>query len=102
MEDAQIQAHNIELGLQIMAHHQEIYDVMEERLRQNAKFGPQNHPPMGWHAIMAEEMGEVAKEVVELSFSGKAADDYYKELKEAVAVGLAAMQNYNQRKKEGR
>jgi hypothetical protein len=86
---------------QYLEHQQELIDVLQERTRQLDKFGPQDRPPIEWHAIMAEEMGEMAKEVVEHTLANKSDEDYYKELKEAVAVGLAAMQNYNQRKRRG-
>lgn len=40
-------------------------DVLEERGRQDAKWGEQNHSDERWLAILAEEFGEVAKDVVE-------------------------------------
>lgn len=40
-------------------------EVGAERLRQDAKWGPQNHAPLFWLAILGEEFGEVSKEVVE-------------------------------------
>jgi hypothetical protein len=36
-----------------------------ERIRQDRKWGPQNHSDMKWLAILAEEFGEIAKAVVE-------------------------------------
>lgn len=38
-------------------------DVLAERLRQNAKWGPQHHDPIVWLAILAEEVGEAAREL---------------------------------------
>lgn len=38
-------------------------EVLDERLRQDARWGEQNHDPLGWLAILAEEFGEVAAEV---------------------------------------
>ncbi|MFD2787964.1 nucleoside triphosphate pyrophosphohydrolase family protein [Hymenobacter rubripertinctus] len=100
-------AYDLKIQLEIMDHHQEIHDVMGERLRQLEKFGPQNRPPSQWFLILAEEFGEVAKECVEMEFNDANhphadPDRYYKELVETVAVGLAALQNYNQRRKEAR
>lgn len=37
-------------------------NVAEERGRQNARWGAQHHPPGIWLAILAEEVGEVARE----------------------------------------
>lgn len=45
-----------------------IYRAIEdERMRQNAKWGPQDHDDPKWLAIVTEELGEVAKEVNELT-----------------------------------
>lgn len=38
-------------------------EVMDERLRQEDKWGPQHHTPAEWLAILAEEVGEAANEV---------------------------------------
>jgi hypothetical protein len=89
---------------QLTQHIQEVYDVMKERTRQLEKFGPQDRPPFEWFLILSEEIGEVAKECVEIQFDDAKhphadPERYYKELTESVAVGLAAMQNYNQRKR---
>lgn len=40
-----------------------VYDVIQERLRQDAKWGPQSHTEGEWLAILAEEIGEAAREV---------------------------------------
>lgn len=40
-------------------------EVHRERASQNTKWGEQNHDPLFYFAILAEEVGEVAKEVVE-------------------------------------
>lgn len=45
-------------------------NVAEERGRQNARWGAQHHPPSIWLAILAEEVGEVAREVVPLTERG--------------------------------
>ncbi|WP_286589676.1 MazG-like family protein [Sphingobacterium sp. N143] len=43
-------------------------ECLSECDRQLDKWGVQNHNPLMWHAILGEEFGEVAKEVVEYSF----------------------------------
>ncbi|MDO7849918.1 hypothetical protein Q5H92_26400 [Hymenobacter sp. M29] len=85
------------------AHARELSDVFSERARQLRKFGPQNRPPFEWFLILSEEVGEVAKECVEIQFDDAAhphadPERYYKELTEVAAVALAAMQNFNQRR----
>lgn len=43
-------------------------DVLRERFRQDAKWGEQNHSPMYWLGILAEEFGEVAMDVNKYTF----------------------------------
>jgi len=45
-----------------------LMDISDERLRQDAKWGVQNHSQMIWLGILAEEFGEAAKEINELHF----------------------------------
>lgn len=41
-------------------------EIVEERVRQDAKFGDQaDRPPTDWLAILGEEFGEVSREVCE-------------------------------------
>lgn len=58
--------------------------VMEERARQDAKWGEQNHDPGKWSLILAEELGEVSKSALE----GDRAN-YLIELVQAAAVLVA-------------
>lgn len=43
-------------------------DIFDERVRQEAKWGTQNHDQMIWLGILAEEFGEAATEINELHF----------------------------------
>lgn len=43
-------------------------DIQEERERQEKKWGTQNHKPEIWLTILAEEFGEVSKEVCDFYF----------------------------------
>lgn len=38
--------------------------VVNERKRQDAKWDTQNHPQLVWHAIISEEVGELAQELL--------------------------------------
>lgn len=38
-----------------------VYEVIDERHRQDAKWGPQHHDIPVWLAILMEEVGEAAK-----------------------------------------
>ena len=44
---------------------QVLTSVAWERSRQEAKWGPQHHTPEEWLAILAEEVGEAAREIPE-------------------------------------
>lgn len=61
--------------------------IRRERERQDAKWGVQNHVPLKWQAILAEECGEVAKAVLEDDDAG-----YLNELVQVAAVAVSAVQ----------
>jgi NTP pyrophosphatase (non-canonical NTP hydrolase) len=60
--------------------------VSKEIHRQQEKWGIQNHDPMTWLAILTEEVGEVAKAVLEGN-----SDEYRKELIQVAAVCISAL-----------
>jgi len=62
-----------------------IDEVMSERLRQDQKWGVQDHAPLEWLAILYEEVGEVSEEIVETHFGRRLQLDGYR--KENVAGG---------------
>lgn len=62
--------------------------VSLERDRQEAKWGNQHHEPERWLAILAEEFGEVAKDVVEGNDR-----NLYIELMQVAAVCVAWMED---------
>lgn len=45
-------------------------EVLDERARQEAKWGQQNHDLPRYFAILSEEVGEVAKAIVEHEWPG--------------------------------
>ncbi len=45
-----------------------LYAVIEERLRQDKKWGEQNHDPFLYLTILGEEYGETCKAALELRF----------------------------------
>ncbi len=47
---------------------QVLSDILDERVRQDDKWGVQDHDQMIWLGILAEEFGEAAKEINELHF----------------------------------
>lgn len=75
---------------------QQVVDIMTERCVQNAKWGEQNHAPAIWLAILSEEVGEVAQEVLRAKFAKKPdIFDYRKEMVQVAAVALAAIECFD-------
>ena len=74
-----------------------LVDINQERLRQDEKWGLQNHIPIEWIAILGEEFGEASKEALEMHFHpnkdfGKRLMDYRKELVQVAAVAVAMIE----------
>lgn len=73
-----------------------LLNVLEERDKQDAKWGQQDHVPLKWMMILQEELGEAAKAILE-------ADDewdeskYRDEMVQVAAVALAAVESYDRR-----
>lgn len=76
---------NLELTSQLLT------DVLNERQRQLAKWGEQNHGVADWILILSEEFGEAAKEANEVRFRNADPAEYRKELIETAAVCIAAL-----------
>lgn len=82
-------------------------EVSDERVKQDAKWGPQNWTDLGWEAIENEEKGEASKEVVELSFTVDPKYHDYKvlalrkELIQLAAVAVAHIEAIDRRLKDG-
>jgi hypothetical protein len=58
--------------------------VRAERVRQDEKWGVQNHSATRWYTILGEEHGEVAKDVLERNGGG-----LREELVQVAAVAVA-------------
>jgi len=67
-------------------------EVMLERARQDQKWGEQNHPDLYWLAVLTEEVGELAKELIE----GRLAEAR-RELVQVTAVGVAWLEAMERR-----
>ncbi len=64
-----------------------------ERIRQDQKWGEQNHSPAWWMVILMEEVGEAARAVFEVGEHGKVANHYIEEMTQVAAVAVAALEN---------
>lgn len=69
--------------------------IMEERARQDEKWGEQNHGQLYWLGILVEEVGELAKALIE----GKD-DEAGKELTQVAAVAVQWMEARQRRSNE--
>jgi hypothetical protein len=65
-----------------------IQTVLEERLRQDAKWGEQNYDDATWALIAGEEFGEVQQAILHDRFGGKAKGTTRVELVQLTAVCL--------------
>jgi NTP pyrophosphatase (non-canonical NTP hydrolase) len=71
-------------------------EVVEERCRQDEKWGQQDHSPIEWCAILGEEVGEVNKAALEKHFGYEEAEGflaYRKELIQVMAVAMNMIQS---------
>ena len=77
-----------------------IQSLVQERKRQDSKWGIQNHEPHKWNTILMEEVGEVAKSTFELSHTDDAVDHLIEELIQTGAVVIAYIDYLKRREQE--
>lgn len=63
-------------------------DIAGERIRQNEKWGEQNHDDYTWLAILSEEIGETAQAALHNEFGGCAKGTLRAELVQVAAVAI--------------
>jgi len=66
--------------------HDPLQDIMEERARQDNKWGQQNHDDLYWLGILVEEVGELAQAIIS---APERQVDAKRELVQVGAVALA-------------
>ena len=75
---------------------QVLVEVMNERKKQDKKWGEQNHDPVTWVAILMEEVGELAQASIETKFIGFGAhggtENIRKETIHVAAVAVAIVE----------
>ena len=71
-----------------------LLNVLEERKRQEAKWGEQNHDPYTYLTILMEEVGEYAQACLQTQFGGKhgGLDHMREEAIQTAAVALAIVE----------
>ena len=75
-----------------------ICDILEERKRQDEKWGEQNHSPMEWLPILMEEVGEASKAALDFYFGNTTSvcvDDFRNEMVQVAAVAVAMIESFD-------
>lgn len=77
-----------------------IEEVLAERRRQDEKWGEQNHQPVEWLMILAEEVGEANKAALEMYFDHyyDAYRGYREELIQVAAVAIQMIESLDRGK----
>jgi NTP pyrophosphatase (non-canonical NTP hydrolase) len=70
-----------------------LVEVLAERKAQEQKWGQQNHPVANYYLILLEEVGEVAKAVLEENFGQGILKDARAELIQVAAVAVAMIES---------
>ena len=66
--------------------------VKHERIRQDAKWGEQDHDPFCWITILGEEFGEASRAAMERHFGNGTDAELMTELAHVAAVAVAAIE----------
>jgi len=70
-------------------------EIRNERLRQDAKWGEQNHAPADYLMILGEEVGEANKAALEAKFGNGSLRLYRDELIQVAAVAIAMIECFD-------
>jgi NTP pyrophosphatase (non-canonical NTP hydrolase) len=71
-------------------------EIADERIRQDAKWGEQNHYPARWVTILVEEVGEMAKAILNEDLAHTR-----KELVQVAAVAIAMLESLDRNELRG-
>ncbi len=77
---------------------QVMLDVLDERDRQDKKWGEQNHDPFTYLTILLEEMGELAKCALHHRFGGPEKFNLREEAVQTAAVAMAIVECLDRKK----
>jgi NTP pyrophosphatase (non-canonical NTP hydrolase) len=78
-------------------------NIIEERKRQDEKWGIRDQHPCVWLTILSEEIGEIAKEICDSGFkTDNLGDNYRNELIQSAAVLVAMIQNFDNEKEKNK
>lgn len=88
MKDKTIEWWNLRSRTQIQA----LEAVLDERDRQDGKWGEQNHDLPVWMTVLGEEFGEACMAILELRAGNGLIGDVRRELVEVAAVAIATLE----------
>lgn len=71
-------------------------EIVEERERQDKKWGPQRHNWPLWAVILGEEYGEVCKAICDIHFEEGKVEQVREELIQLAAVAVAITQHIDE------
>lgn len=74
-----------------------IREVIAERARQDELWGIQDHDPYLWLAILTEEVGEVARALLDATEEHRDVVGYREELIQVAAVAVAMVEAWDRR-----
>lgn len=87
-------------GVNLAIAEKAIEDIIQERGRQDAKWGRQDHEPSVWLMILGEEVGEATKAALEAKFGEGGERDwqhsmreYRSEMVQVAAVAMAMIES---------
>lgn len=74
-----------------------LQDILDERARQDARWGEQNHHPFRWIAILTEEVGEASQAALNFDWHSDQANAnaYRAELVQVAAVAYAMLEAHD-------
>ena len=75
-----------------------VTDVLNERYRQDQKWGEQNHDPIVYASILTEEVGELAQAALQARFEGGDANRIREEAVQAAAAAIAILEGLDRGK----
>jgi NTP pyrophosphatase (non-canonical NTP hydrolase) len=76
--------------------------ALQERNRQDLKWGEQNHNDFTWMAILMEEVGEWSKESLRAHFDRNTSPNLREEAVQVAAVALAIIESIDRRQEKSK
>jgi len=76
----------------VAVHSKALGSVLNERVKQNEKWGEQNHDPFTYLAVLGEEYGELCQAALQTKYGGPAAAGLREEAVQTAAVALAIVE----------